>query len=139
MNVNEKVKLIGVLHEVEDERERQNHKWGEQNHNPIEWISILGEEFGEASKEAIEYHFKQMRSADAPENWDSEKLLKYRTELIQVAAVAVCMIECLDRNKWHHLEAVCRGHCGLNYCDENGCTERKRINLSTDLFSNISS
>jgi hypothetical protein len=38
----------------------------------------------------------------------------------------------------HHLEsklARCGGHCGLNYCDENGCMERKReLNCSTDVF-----
>jgi hypothetical protein len=21
----------------------------------------------------------------------------------------------------------CNGNCGMNYCDENGCTERKRV------------
>jgi hypothetical protein len=135
MNIEEKNKMIGVLYEVEDERTRQNQKWGVQNHSPIEWIPILSEEVGEASKEALEYHFKQMRNSDAPENWDAEKLLKYRTELIQVAAVAVSMVECLDRNHWHHLKTVCRGNCGMNYCDDNGCTERKRILVDTDLIA----
>ncbi len=28
-----------------------------------------------------------------------------------------------------HLKEVmpCDGDCGMNYCDENGCTERKRV------------
>lgn len=126
MNIEAKSKMIGVLYEIETEREKQYQKWGIQNHSPIEWISILTEEVGEASKEALEYHFKQMRGLDAPESWDAEKLEKYRAELIQVAAVAVSMIECLDRNHWHGLKTVCRGNCGMNHCDENGCSERKR-------------
>jgi hypothetical protein len=32
--------------------------------------------------------------------YDKKKLKDYRAELIQVAAVAVSMIECLDRGKW---------------------------------------
>ena len=39
------------------------------------------QEVGEASKAAVEYNYRE-----------------YRKELIQVAAVAIAMIECLDRN-----------------------------------------
>lgn len=81
--------LNNILSEIATERVRQDAKWGEQNHSPIEWIAILGEEFGEASKEALEHHFKYA---------GNEGLANYRKELIQVAAVAVSMIECLDRN-----------------------------------------
>jgi hypothetical protein len=94
-----------VLSEVAKERERQDLKWGEQNW-PIKpkdvlfdfvkvaayakqvcdsrfddgtgsWYDILNEEFCEVFAE------------DAPS--------KQREELIQVAAVAVAMIECIDR------------------------------------------
>ena len=88
MNNNEK--LNDILSEIANERVRQNAKWGIQNHSPIEWIAILGEEFGEAAKEALENHFKYA---------NNEGLANYRKELIQVAAVAVQMIECLDRNE----------------------------------------
>jgi NTP pyrophosphatase (non-canonical NTP hydrolase) len=83
-------KLNDILSEIANERVRQNAKWGEQNHSPIEWIAILGEEYGEAAKEALENHFKY------PNNTG---LANYRKELIQVAAVAVQMIECLDRTE----------------------------------------
>lgn len=126
MNIEEKNKMIGVLYEIEDERTRQNQKWGVQNHSPIEWIAILTEEVGEASKEALEYHFKNMGNNSASPDWNAGKLAQYRKELIQVAAVATQMVECLDRNHWHNLSTVCRGNCGMNYCDENGCSERKR-------------
>lgn len=87
--MNEAMRLHNILEEIRAERVRQNAKWGEQNHTPIEWIAILGEEFGEASKEALENHFKYANNTG---------LANYRKELIQVAAVAVQMIECLDRN-----------------------------------------
>lgn len=74
-----------VLNEVNAERDRQDRKWGEQNHSPAHWLMILGEEVGEANKAALEAHFK------------GKDLSEYRAELIQVAAVAVSMIECLDR------------------------------------------
>ena len=82
-----------ILTRVLFERKRQDEKWGQQNHNPCEWIAILGEEFGEASKEALEAHFNY------PGESKEDRLLRYRKELIQVAAVAVSMIESVDRNE----------------------------------------
>ena len=98
-----------ILKEIEKERQKQNAKWGEQNHMPIEWIAILTEEVGEVSKEALDHHFKNPYF-DAQGNkepvLDNDvvqhiRLDKYRKELIQVAAVAVAMIECLDRNRFY--------------------------------------
>lgn len=70
-----------ILTEVAAERYRQDTKWGEQNHGPFKWLTILGEEVGEACKGALEGDLKN-----------------YREELIQAAAVAAAMVECLDRN-----------------------------------------
>jgi hypothetical protein len=81
---------IFIVSQILNERSAQDEKWGEQNHNPVEWMSILMEEVGEASKEAIENHL----------NPDTKILDKYRNEMIQVAAVALAMIECLDRDNW---------------------------------------
>lgn len=75
-----------VLVEVESERSRQDQIWGEQNHCPADWLMILVEEVGEANKAALEARF------------GGKPLTEYRTELIQVAAVAVAAVECLDRN-----------------------------------------
>ena len=73
---------VRIAQEVVRERERQDEKWGEQNHHPLKWITILGEEFGEACRGAFENN---------PKN--------YREELIQVAAVAVAAVESLDREQ----------------------------------------
>ena len=70
-----------VLSEVHGERRRQDRKWGEQNHTPEGWIPILGEEFGEVCRAVYE-----------------KDAASYREELLHVAAVAVAMVECHDRN-----------------------------------------
>ena len=78
-----------VLDEVRLERVRQDEKWGPQNHNPAEWLMVLGEEVGEANKAALEARFAgEFYASDKPSG-----LIAYREELIQVAAVAVAMIE----------------------------------------------
>lgn len=76
-----------VLHEVQAERTMQDMKWGDQNHSQMVWLGILAEEFGEAAKEVNEFHFGREQNP-----------AKLRQELIQTAAVAVAMIESLDRN-----------------------------------------
>ncbi len=76
-----------LLNEVMQERQRQDEKWGVQNHSPFVWLAILGEEVGEANKAAVDAHFMHK----VPNYGE------YRAELIQVAAVAVAMVESLDR------------------------------------------
>jgi len=78
-----------VLAEVAAERARQDKKWGRQDHRPADWLSILGEEFGEVCKAVCEAHFPGYESTG---DWSS-----YRKELIHVAAVAVAMAESHDR------------------------------------------
>jgi NTP pyrophosphatase (non-canonical NTP hydrolase) len=82
--------MYEIFQEIAAERQRQDAKWGEQNHSPIEWCAILGEEVGEVNKAALERHFEYATGVT--------DLSEYRKELIQVAAVAVSMIQCLDRN-----------------------------------------
>lgn len=69
-----------ILMEVLRERIKQEKKWGQQNHEPLKWNAILGEEFGEVSKAILEKDIKN-----------------YREELIQVAAIAIAAIDSLDR------------------------------------------
>lgn len=96
--------MENILNEIKAERERQNVKWGEQNHSVIEWQAILMEEVGEAAKEATDFHFRNGLTGNAGEGYlkdmqvQDKRLKDYRKELIQVAAVAVQMVECLDRN-----------------------------------------
>lgn len=94
---------IGVLYDVGDERERQNEKWGEQNHTPMEWLPILMEEVGEVAKAALEQHFSEN---GYDQYTDVASLQELRKEMVQVAAVAVAMVESLDRNQIKKVVAV---------------------------------
>lgn len=64
------------------ERRHQEKVWGPQNHDPHKWMSILTEECGEASEALLK-----------------ENYLDATVELTQVAAVAIAMIESLQRNQ----------------------------------------
>lgn len=76
-----------ALDSVIEERERQDAKWGEQNHDPTVWVTILSEETGELAQEVLT---ERVGSAG---NGHGD----LRSEVVQVAAVAVAMIEYLDR------------------------------------------
>lgn len=64
------------------ELQRQELKWGEQNHSQADWFVILGEEVGEVARAIFE---KQTDN--------------YREELIQVAAVCMAALENYDREQ----------------------------------------
>lgn len=86
--------LVGDVHRatalehVNLERDRQEAKWGEQNHDPFTYLTVLGEEFGELCQAALHAKFGG-RAAE-----------KLREEAVQTAAVALAIVECLDRGKW---------------------------------------
>lgn len=77
-----------VMVDVIKERQRQDEKWGVQNHSPAEWMLILMEEVGEFSQAVLD---NQALGADPSH---------IRTELVQFTAVALSMLECCDRNGW---------------------------------------
>jgi len=77
--------------EIEEERERQDEKFGVQVHKPIEWLTILMEEVGEVAREVCENHFPVYGKSD----WTN-----YRKELIQVAAVVKHMLENFDNGAY---------------------------------------
>ncbi len=77
--------LALVFSEITLERCRQDSLFGEQNHDIFTWLAILGEEVGEVARAALEARFDQ----GSPEH--------LREELVQVAAVAAAMLQCMDR------------------------------------------
>jgi hypothetical protein len=82
-------KTEAILRQVAEERIRQDAKWGVlRSHHPFTWLVILGEEVGEANKAALELNYG-----------GSATPADYRSELVQVAAVAVAAIESLDRDQ----------------------------------------
>jgi hypothetical protein len=74
------------LQSIMEERARQDEKWGEQNHNDTYWLGIIMEELGECARYCIERQHPTNRA-------------RKRTELVQVAAVALAWLECLDRKE----------------------------------------
>ena len=76
------MKKEDIVKLILSERNKQDVKWGEQNHDIYKWLAILGEEVGEVNKAALEDQYDEVID-----------------ELVQVAAVAVAMIESLDRNR----------------------------------------
>lgn len=79
---------------VNRERNRQDAKWGEQNHPPQYWTGILGEEYGEycqAVNETVFYNGEEARKKGGYDN-----MMK---ELSHVAAVAIGAMEALMRAK----------------------------------------
>lgn len=77
-----------VVEDVLDERARQDEQWGVQNHHPAYWLAILGKQVG------------QLGSAVLDREWyaDPDKgTARMREEAVQVAAVAIALIECIDK------------------------------------------
>ncbi len=70
-----------IYQDIESERMFQDAKWGVQNHTAQAWLPILLEEVGEVAR-ALNEHDEA----------------EYLAELVQVAAVAVAMIESHRRN-----------------------------------------
>lgn len=77
--------MITAFRAILNERQRQYEKWGEQNHDDYRWLAILVEEIGELSQCALHDEFGGHAAG------------KLQEELVQVAAVAVSWLECLDR------------------------------------------
>lgn len=78
-----------VLRLVHEERQAQDQKWGQQNHGLDRWLTILTEEVGEFAMAVLEQQWHEARA-----------------EMLQVAAVAAAIVECMDRkgeeNGWNH-------------------------------------
>jgi hypothetical protein len=77
------------IHNVKAECQKQDTKWGIQNHNAVEWIAILTEEVGEAARESVDFHFGNREGA----------LDRLKEELVQVAAVALQALESINRQE----------------------------------------
>lgn len=67
----------GILEHIRQERQLQDGKWGVQDHDDLQWLSILMEEVGEVAKALLQRG-------------------KAAEELVQVAAVAVAWLENLE-------------------------------------------
>lgn len=99
-----------IIRDVLAERRRQDAKFGEQNHPPQDWLAILAEEVGEFSRAHMDLYYTQplepgvsIEERNAFQASIDAKRRHLREELVQVAAVAIAMLECADRNQWSPL------------------------------------
>ena len=72
------------------ERRRQEALWGRQDHDPFVYVTILTEEVGEVAEAAHDTFFGGKAGG----------VEAIRKEAVQVAAVALAMVESLDRGLW---------------------------------------
>jgi len=77
------------LYKIRDERKRQDELWGEQHHSLPEWLTILVEEVGELAAAILCHRFGN----------DDHSELDWEKEAIQVASVALSMVEQTERDK----------------------------------------
>jgi NTP pyrophosphatase (non-canonical NTP hydrolase) len=78
-----------IYRDIDAERDRQESLYGDQLHSWPIWAAILSEETGEVSEACLQVH------------WHEENALAHlREELVQVAAVAVQMLEKLDSGNY---------------------------------------
>jgi NTP pyrophosphatase (non-canonical NTP hydrolase) len=79
-----------ALADVLQERQRQDEKFPHQQHPAPVWLTILGEEVGEASQAALHTQF------------GGEHDGRFREEMVQVAAVALAIVQAIDEGRcWH--------------------------------------
>jgi len=83
-----------IFKEIDDERQRQNKKFGDQSGNTFsQWITILTEEVGESAEEALNIEFGKTETEKI------NAMSRLETEMNQVAAVAVAIIEMLSNKR----------------------------------------
>lgn len=76
-----------IINDVIAERQRQDAKWGEQNHSPDRWATIIGEKYGEICKAVNEFGFHPKPETEQD----------IYTEAIHTMASCMAMLECMER------------------------------------------
>lgn len=82
-----------VVSDVWREVVRQEELWGIRDEEPLRYLAILNEEVLEAGREAQDATW-------GPISASNDAIMRLRVELIQVAAVAISFVACLNRDKW---------------------------------------
>jgi len=92
-----------ILDDIYAERQRQNDKWGEQNHpigngqqSDID-LAIRAKETCEEATLRGEVTWRHILNEEIAEIYAETEPSRLREEMIQSAAVIVAMLECLDR------------------------------------------
>jgi NTP pyrophosphatase (non-canonical NTP hydrolase) len=91
-----------AIADVLAERHRQDEKWGQQDHDPFTYLAILTEEVGEAAQAALQarFHKESPPGAGSAQEFRQVRLQDFRIEMIHTTAVALAIVQCLDRGIW---------------------------------------
>lgn len=88
-----------AVEDILKERDFQDRKWGAQRHiDPYKWNTILGEEHGEVCEATLDLDHA-IKNGDGSADSGKHIAAKYsalRKEIVQVAAVAMAMLEDFD-------------------------------------------
>jgi hypothetical protein len=117
-----------ILAEIAEERRRQHAKWGVQRHPFGTGTDPAGDrEIADMARESCQRAFaegdgtwRHILEEEVCEAFAESDPVKLRAELVQVAAVAVQMVEAIDRENIphaYHPTAWCDG------CARHGCGE----------------
>lgn len=95
-----------VLAEIAAERDRQNAKWGEQNHPSVSeassWLMMderLAKKLCELAAQNGELTWVHIAVEELAEAIDAQDEAARRGELVQLAAVITAWVECIDRRQ----------------------------------------
>ena len=90
MTILQTVTQIDILNDIMDDRVKQDEGWGVNRDNSESWILILAEEIEQVTRPVLEDRFPCGLNIS---------LVEYRKKLIQIAAIAIAVIESFDRNE----------------------------------------
>lgn len=82
---------VDALDDINDERDRQDAKWGVQNHPASVWLTVLTEEVGELAEAVL------VVRGEPRDLTMSQAIADMRKEAVQSAAVAMAFVEWIDR------------------------------------------
>lgn len=109
---------VDIAVEVLQERDRQDEKWGVQNHpdgtgsEEAQRQAELGKRATDAAAERGDVTWLLILREEVLEAFAETDLVKLRTELIQVAAVAQQWVEAIDRRRMDEVHESRRSRRG---------------------------
>ena len=93
---------LAIADEIVEERERQNEKWGEQNHRDGTSAALVdaadwARRIADTAASLGDLTWRDILAEEYYEALSEEDPVRLRAELIQVAAVATAWVEAIDR------------------------------------------
>lgn len=85
---------VKAMSDIAGERDRQERLFGVQKHHPAYWLALLGKQLGQLGEATVKREWASKGGPGSPYDVANQKI---RNEAVQLAAVALNMIECIDR------------------------------------------